>query len=79
MADTQPLLDYIRREFLYDDAVDIREDQNLVPDVVDSLGVMDVVEFVERTYGIEIADDDLTVENFRTLQTIAALIDRRKA
>jgi acyl carrier protein len=78
VADTQPLLDFIRREFLFDDTAQISDDQELVPDVVDSLGIMDLVDFLEQTYGMEIADDDLVIDNFRTLQTISALIDRQK-
>jgi acyl carrier protein len=76
VADTQPLLAYIRREFLFDETAHIADDQELVPDVVDSLGIVDLVDFIELTYSIEIAEDDLLFDNFRTLRSIAALIDR---
>ena len=40
--------------------------------VVDSLGVLDVVAFLEREFGIAVVDDDLTAENFESLQAMAS-------
>lgn len=78
MADIQPVRDFIRRGFLFDEHAELADDEPLFPDVIDSLGVMEVVEFVEEHYGIAIAEDELLAENFRSLQAIGALIDSKR-
>jgi len=42
--------------------------------VIDSLGVLDLVSFIEKDFNIHIADDDLTPENFSTIRSISQLI-----
>ncbi len=43
--------------------------------VVDSLGLFQIVEFLETETGVEIADHELLPDNFATLSTIAGLVD----
>ena len=78
MADTEPLREFIRKQFLFDDEGRLEDDDPLFPDVIDSLGVMEVVSFVEEEYGVEIDEDELLVDNFKTLSAISALIDRKR-
>jgi len=42
--------------------------------VIDSMGVIELVAFLETTYEIEFMDDDLTVDNFKTIGSISNLI-----
>ncbi|MGH9185760.1 MAG: acyl carrier protein [Acidimicrobiales bacterium] len=44
-------------------------------DVVDSLGIFEIVAFLESRYGVEVDDEDLVPENFETIAAIARLID----
>jgi acyl carrier protein len=74
MTDPEPLRSFIRRDFLFDRDAELRDDQELFPNVIDSLGVTELVAFIEETYGIEIPDDQLTADNFRTLDAIVALV-----
>jgi acyl carrier protein len=76
MADPEPLRDFIRRQFLFDEGAQLGDDDPLFPDVIDSLGVMEVVDFVEERYGVSIGEDDLLADNFRSLRAITALVDR---
>src|SRR5208283_3008271 len=46
--------------------------------IVDSLGVLDLVHFIEREFSIAVADDDLVPENFRTIDRIVAFIESKK-
>jgi acyl carrier protein len=78
MADIEPLRDFIRKQFLFDKDAALGDGDALFPDVIDSLGVMEVVDFVEETYAVDIGDDDLLVDNFRSLEAISSLIDRRR-
>jgi acyl carrier protein len=78
MADTDALRDFIRRQFLFDDSAELGDDDPLFPDVIDSLGVMEVVDFVEERFGVDIGEDDLLADNFRSLTAIASLVDRKR-
>jgi acyl carrier protein len=78
MADTAPLREFIRKQFLFDDEGRLEDEDPLFPDVIDSLGVMEVVSFVEMEYGVEVDEDELLVENFKTLSAMSALIDRKR-
>lgn len=66
------LLLFIGEELLdEDDAIDAHE--NLLADgMIDSLGMMRLVAFIETQYDVKIPPQDFTIENFRTV----ALIDR---
>jgi acyl carrier protein len=44
---------------------------------VNSLLAMQLVSFVEKEYSITIDDDDLDLDNFRTINAIDALIERK--
>ncbi len=45
--------------------------------IVDSLGVLDVIGFLEKTFQIKIDDDELTPDNFATVSCMAALVERK--
>jgi acyl carrier protein len=45
--------------------------------VIDSLGMISLVMFIESNFGISLAYDDMTEDNFRSLNTIAAFIGSR--
>lgn len=78
MPDIEPLRNFIRKEFLFDGDAALADADPLFPDVIDSLGVMEVVSFIEEHYGIEIDEDELLVDNFRTLDAIGGLVDRKQ-
>jgi acyl carrier protein len=42
--------------------------------IVDSAGVLEVVDFVERQFGVAIGDGDLSLQNCNTLQAWAGLV-----
>jgi acyl carrier protein len=46
--------------------------------VIDSFGVMDLVEKLELQFGIKIPDADMIPRRFETLTKITAYVDQRK-
>lgn len=42
--------------------------------LVDSLGILDIVEHVEVTYSVTIDDEELLADNFSTVTEIASLV-----
>ncbi len=58
--------------------------QDLKPDddifalgFVNSLLAMQLVAFVEKEFGVSVEDSDLDLENFRTINSIAQLVERK--
>jgi acyl carrier protein len=45
--------------------------------VIDSLGVLSLVSFIERRYRIAVSEDDMMPENFDSIDAIAGFIVRR--
>lgn len=45
--------------------------------LIDSLGVLELVEYLEQTFGIEVTDDDLSPENFQSIGALARFVSKR--
>ena len=46
--------------------------------VIDSTGVLEMVGFLEETYGIQVEDNELIPENLDSIDNLAAYIDRKR-
>jgi acyl carrier protein len=46
--------------------------------VIDSMGVLELVSFIEKQYRIAVSEDEMMPENFDTVNAIAAFIERRR-
>ncbi len=46
--------------------------------VIDSLTMMELIGFLERTYEIQVTDDELIPENFETLSAIAGFVEQKR-
>ena len=56
----------------------LEEDTPLVTSgIVDSAGVLEVVEFLEKQFGVEIRDADISLRNCNTLRGLSALVESR--
>ena len=47
--------------------------------IIDSLTMMELIGFLERTYGIQVTDDELIPENFETLSAIAGFVGQKRS
>jgi acyl carrier protein len=69
--------DYIRDELNVGDAASLNDDTPLWGGVIDSVGLMSLITFIEERFGVEIDDEELTSTHFGTVSNIAALVDRK--
>jgi acyl carrier protein len=44
--------------------------------VLDSVGMLELVCFVEETFGIQVPEEDIVPDNFDTINKLAAYVDR---
>jgi methoxymalonate biosynthesis acyl carrier protein len=58
----------------------LADDENLFESgIVNSLFAVQLMTFVERSFGIEIGMEDLDVENFKSVNATATFINRKTA
>ncbi|MBI4500236.1 MAG: acyl carrier protein [Gemmatimonadetes bacterium] len=70
---------WVRENFLY-----MRTDWKLGGDdpmlgsgVIDSVGVIELVEFLQRTFGIDIADEEITETNLDSLNAVGRFVHQK--
>ena len=74
------LINFLRKQFLYDrPGVQLSAETRLIQDgIVDSVGILQLVGFVETTFDISLRPDDLVLRNFETVAAIRALVLARR-
>ncbi len=56
----------------------ISADDNLLETgVIDSLGVLEIVTFLQEGFSLAVEDDELTPENFQSISSIAGFVGQR--
>ena len=77
----EQLRDFIWRSFLASDAtLTVEDDASLLAEgIVDETGILELVLFLEETYGIQVAEDDLTPEHFDSVNSMASYVAERLA
>lgn len=68
---------FIAEEIAYDRGTAVELDEPLLEGLLDSLDVLSVATFLERTFSIRIDDDDVLADNFRTVRGMAEMIERK--
>jgi acyl carrier protein len=68
---------FIRESFLVDEFAD--DESFLGSGIIDSLGVMQLVSFLETEFSVQVQDVDLVPENFDSVERVAAYIERKLA
>ncbi len=66
------IANYIKKNFLFDEKKDIDHNISLYQSgIIDSMGTIELVSFLENTYKIRFDDDELIAENFDSLNAIS--------
>jgi acyl carrier protein len=61
------------REYLFKDSESFIESG-----IIDSTGILELIEFLEATYNIQIQDDELLPENLDSLENVEAFIHKKR-
>ena len=63
---------FLRKSFQH---LEFEDDEDIFETgLVNSLFAMQLVMFVEKEFGIEVADEDLSLDNFRTVNAMSQLV-----
>ncbi len=78
--DTQTILmDYIKEELLKGRKVDLKpEDDLLSAGILDSLGILQMVAFIEERFGYQVPDEDVVFENFFSIEALTSYLKANK-
>ncbi len=73
--------EYIIENFLFGDAEPLADDEMSLLDegVIDSVGVMELVAFLESDFGISVGDEELVPDNLDSVANLVVFIGRKQA
>ncbi|MDT8274200.1 MAG: acyl carrier protein [Desulfomonilia bacterium] len=73
------IMEFIRENFILGRSdASLDGDESLIEaGIMDSTGVLELVEFLEATYSIHIEDEELVPENLETINNIMAFLKRK--
>jgi acyl carrier protein len=54
------------------------EDSLVEKGIIDSTGILDLAAFVEATFGVSVADQDITPENFESIHRLVDYVKRKQ-
>lgn len=74
MKTAKQLRRLIEDEFLDGD----RLDEAALTDQLDSLAIEEIMGFIEDRFDVEFEDDDFVLENFRSIDALAAVVDEKR-
>jgi acyl carrier protein len=74
----QSIRTYIVQELLLGAQADLADDASLLEaGALDSTAAMELVAFLETTFGFKVEDEEISVENLDTVARIAKLVERK--
>ncbi|MEO1619425.1 MAG: acyl carrier protein [Cyanobacteria bacterium J06632_3] len=76
--DTQEILKQYISQTLLNGRTQVEADDDLLgEEIIDSMGVMQLIDFIEETFDCDVAQADITITNFRTIKAIDAYLAQR--
>ena len=80
MTTEQRVRQFVIENFYVSDPSEIADDTLLVSTgFVDSTGMLEVIAFLEESFGIQIADHETTPENLESIERMAAFVARKRS
>ncbi len=72
--------EYIVENFLFGDANPLTDDAMSLLDegIIDSVGVMELVAFLEQDFGVSVADEELIPENLDSIDNLSSFVARKQ-
>jgi acyl carrier protein len=79
VMNVRPVIEsYIIDNIIFGDCEHLQENVSFQESgVLDSMGFLDIITFVEERFGIEIADGEVIPENFDTLRKMSEFVTRK--
>ena len=69
--------DFVIQHFLARNASKLRADGSLLGDVIDSMGVLNLVAYLQEHFGITVEDDEVIPSNLDTIDNLVAYVSKK--
>ncbi len=80
MDTKQRIREFVTSNFFVQDAAGLTDDASLLDlGVVDSTGVLEIIGFLEGTFGVAVEDDEIVPDNLDSIERITAFVGRKRA
>lgn len=79
MQRSEQLINFIVEQLLNHEQEIAPDDELLVSGLLDSLAIVQLVEFIEGKFKVSIPPEDLRVENFATVNTIVDYLSQKQS
>jgi acyl carrier protein len=73
----QDIRRFLVENFMAGRGEELRDDEPLLGNVIDSSGVIELVVFLEEHFAIGIADEEVVSDNLETLRNVVEFIERK--
>ena len=70
---------FIKRNFLFDEKKELDPSASFLrTGILDSTGILELITFIEEEYDVRFPDEDLTSENFDSVDRVVATLERKQ-
>jgi acyl carrier protein len=78
MSVTTALTEFVRNDLAQGRVAEIHPDDDLLSTgLIDSLGILQLVMFVEEQLSVKVPDEDVVLEHFRSISALTAYLESR--
>jgi len=77
----EPVIErFIVDNYLYREGADSigRHDSFLAKGIIDSMGIMELIAFLEETFAIRVADEEMIPDNLDSIAQLSAYVQRKR-
>jgi acyl carrier protein len=70
---------FIEQNFLVAANTELKDDDSLLQlQIVDSTGFLELIHFIEDSFDVKVADEEMVPENLETIDNIAQFVSRKR-
>ena len=70
---------FIATNFIVESMETLKDDDSLLQlQIVDSTGFLELIHFIEDSFGVKVADDEMVPENLETVDNIVHFVGRKR-
>jgi acyl carrier protein len=73
----QEIRKFLSETFLLGSGETLNEDAPLLGGVIDSQGAIELVAFIQQRFGIEVEDEEVTIDNLTSVKSVTALVENK--
>jgi acyl carrier protein len=78
MSYMKTIRNFVIENFLFGEANHLQEDTSFLESgIIDSTGILELIAFLEETYGIKLEDEEVIPENLDSLKNINAFLEKK--